>query len=328
MENKRNGRILRGVGGKYEVLLSDSSESRRIFCPARGVFRHDGIKPLPGDLVVLTFGEGDDRGKREGGVDSGWSIADILERRNALIRPALANLDFMFVTFAPADPDPAFDTIDKLIAVCEHNNITPIIIVTKSDLDPNGAERMRDIYAACGYDAFCLSKNDADAVSDLREHIFATLSGGKTAAFAGVSGVGKSTMMNLVFPQFSLETGEVSSRTGRGKHTTRQAEFFVIPIGEGERCFIADTPGFSMLDFERFDFMTIDDLTPCFVEFERYVGACQYADCTHTGEGENECAVKAAVRDGDIAESRYASYRQLYDVLKQKKNSDFKRSGK
>lgn len=328
MTNKCNGRILRGVGGKYEVLLGDGElDGRRIFCPACGAFRHDRVKPLPGDMVELRRGEDGD-GKKKGGVDSGWSITDILERRNSLIRPALANLDYMFVTFSPTDPIPAFDTIDKLIASCEKNMITPIVIVTKSDLDTDFAEQCREIYSSCGYDAFCLSRDDGGAIANLRAFIFDTLSGDRTAAFAGVSGVGKSTMMNLIFPDFSLETGDVSSRTGRGRHTTRQAEFFVISLGEGERCFIADTPGFSMLDFERFDFITLDDLVPSFRDIARFASDCRYGDCTHTGEGEEECAVKAALRDRLIAPSRYESYRRLYDILKQKKANDYKKTNK
>ena len=153
-----------------------------------------------------------------------------------------------------------------------------------------------------------------EGIDAVREYVFSHLSGGKIGAFAGASGVGKSTLMNAIFPDLSLETGDVSKKIGRGKHTTRHVQLY--PVGNGG--FLADTPGLSLLDFERFDFFELSDLISAFPDLCEHSVNCRYADCTHSGEGAEECAVMRAAKDGLIENSRLASYRELYATLKSK----------
>lgn len=293
---KTSGRILKGVGGKYTVLCGDT----RVIARARGVFRHDGISPEVGDFVtVRTEAEGD------------AYIEDIAARKNLLIRPPIANLDYMFITAAAAKPAPVPETLDKLSAICVHADIVPVFVITKCDLDPENGEKLAQIYRKSGFPAFTLSSENGDGIEDLRCFLTENLPE-KTAAFAGASGIGKSTLLNLLFPELTLETGGISERIERGKHTTRHVELFPALGG-----MIADTPGFSMLDFMRFDFMTVTDLPYAFPEFAPYLTNCRYTKCTHLCE--DGCAIVEAVRDGKIEPTRHASYAALYHILKEKK---------
>ncbi|MBQ9429413.1 MAG: ribosome small subunit-dependent GTPase A [Clostridia bacterium] len=289
------GKILKGVGGKYEVLCGDTRYAAR----ARGVFRHDGISPQVGDNVTLRIEE-----TGEHYIDS------IAERKNLLIRPPMANLDYMLITAAAAKPAPVPETLDKLSAVCVHNAITPIFVITKCDLDRAGGEELAALYRKAGFDAFTLSKDDEDAAKELHAYLSDRLAG-HTAAFAGASGIGKSTLLNRLFPALSLATGEISKKISRGRHTTRHVELFPVYGG-----FLADTPGFGMLDFLHFDFMELCDLADAFPEFAPYLGRCRYKGCTHLCE--DGCAVVEAVARGEIAPSRHESYRALYRTLKDK----------
>ncbi len=293
--------IIKGVGGLYTVRRPDGST---VACRARGSFRHDGITPLVGDRVTLA-----DDGEQ------GFVIDAICERSNSLIRPPMANLDCIFVTMAAASPAPILTTIDKLTAIAEHNQIEPIIVITKSELRPDYAEELRSLYASCGYSAFAVSAAQNTGIDALEDYINQNLSG-KIAAFAGASGVGKSTLLNRLFPHLALSTSEISRKIERGRHTTRQVELFAL--SEDENCgYIADTPGFSMLDFERFDFMDADDLPLAMREFASRIGECRYTKCSHTKE--EGCAILAAVKEGRIAKSRHESFCELDAVLKQKK---------
>ncbi len=307
------GRIIKGVGGLYHVKLFKSPDLPQGFdsntpvaCRAKGAFRHENLTPLVGDIVSLEI---DASGE--------CMISDITERKSALIRPPLANLDLMFVTFAAAKPAPVLETVDKLICILEHHRITPVIVVTKHDTKPDYAEQLCALYRAAGFDAFCTGSKDGTGIDALREYVRENCEG-KISAFAGASGVGKSTLLNALFPTLELQTGEVSRKIERGKHTTRTVELFPMPGTENG--YIADTPGFSMLDFARFNFFSKEDLPLTVREFAPYLGKCRFTKCSHTKE--QGCAVLEAVKKGEIAKSRHDSFVAIYDVLKNKHDWD------
>ncbi len=297
---RSEGRVMRGVGGLYEVRIVDEVGERRVVCRGRGALRRDDERLLVGDLCVVL----------EEGNDA--VIEKILPRRTSLIRPPLANLDYLFVITAASHPAPSYQTLDKLTAIAVHNAITPVMVVTKADLDAGAAEEMAAIYRAAGFPVFILSPelDTADLSLYIKEHV----RDGRCAAFAGASGVGKSTLLNRLFPALSLATGAISRKISRGRHTTRSVELFITPEGG----LLADTPGFSMLDFLRFDFFSLEELPATFPEFSPELSACRYADCTHTKE--EDCGVSIAVSRGRIPVSRHESYRELYKILKEKKN--------
>ena len=313
---KANGKIVKGVGGKYTVRTADGA---RFAARARGAFRHAQISPEVGDDVMLRIEENGDA-----------YIESIGARRNLLIRPPMANLDILFITAAAAKPAPILSTLDKLSAICVHGGILPVFVITKCDLDPAGGARIAALYEKSGFPAFTLrglgedagsadgtestnstNSTDAGEVTALRAFLAENLPG-KTAAFAGASGIGKSTLLNLLFPALALATGSISEKIERGRHTTRHVELF-----EADGGLVADTPGFSMLDFMRFDFMKVGDLADAFPDFAPYLGKCRYTKCTHLCE--DGCAVCEAVARGDIERSRHDSYVELYHTLKEKK---------
>lgn len=293
---KQDGKIIKGVGGKYTVLCGGETVTAR----ARGVFRHEQISPEVGDNVTVRI-------EQEGDA----YIEDIHERKNLLIRPPMANLDYMFITASAAKPAPILATLDKLSAICVHSDILPVFVITKYDLDAGMGQKVADLYRHSGFTVFTLSAEDGEGIEELRAFLEENLPG-KTAAFAGASGIGKSTLLNALFPALGLATGGISERIARGKHTTRHVELFSAFGG-----MVADTPGFSMLDFMRFDFMTAEDLPYVFPEIEPYLGRCRYTKCTHLCE--DGCAIVEAVRNGEIEPSRHESYVELYNILKDKK---------
>ena len=242
-------------------------------------------------------------------------IDELCERKNALIRPPLANLDYMFITMAAASPAPILTTVDKLICIAEFNNIEPIIVITKRELDEDYAAELESIYKKSGFIVFSLSAKNNIGVDEIHAFIERELVG-KTSAFAGASGIGKSTLLNALFPSLELSTSEISRKIQRGRHTTRKAELYCID-NSTDCGYIADTPGFSMLDFERFDFFEKEDLPSTMREFDDYIGACKYTKCSHTKE--EGCAILEAVRSGAIPKSRHESFCELYEVLKAKK---------
>lgn len=323
MEYKAKGRITKGVGGLYYVLVSEADEAsligRLIPCRARGKFRHGNISPLVGDIAEITFNERtlkslDDTEKKSKNDISETAISNICDRKNALIRPPLANLDYMFISMASASPTPILSTVDKLISIAEFNSIEPAIIISKNELDPDYAEKIREIYEKAGFKVFSVSVFENEGIDELSHFIRMELAG-KIAAFAGASGVGKSSLMNKLFPSLGLQTGEISRKIERGKNTTRHTELFTHQCEDGEG-YIADTPGFSMLDFEHFDFFKKDDLPLTMREFDDYIGLCKYTKCSHTKE--DGCAILEAVKRGDIAKSRHDSFVEMYEVLKNK----------
>ena len=306
-KNIIEGTIIKGVGGLYTVLCdgaSDDFNERLIDCRARGVFRHESITPMPGDKVKLL----------KDSQETDYIIDTIEERRSSLVRPAMANLTHLFIVIPAAKPKPDLLTADKLISAAEGKDIEPVIIITKADIDADESERLKSIYETGGFTVFCLSAVTGEGTEALSEYISAN-SEGMIAAFAGASGAGKSTLMSRIFPDLKLKTGEVSRKTQRGKHTTRHAELYPFKTKEGV-CLIADTPGFSMLDYTRFYFFDASELPYTFREFKEYLGECKYTKCTHIKE--EGCAVLAAIKAGEIAKIRHENYLLILEEIKKK----------
>lgn len=303
MSTENTYRVLGCLGGLYEL---ENASGARLFCRARGAFRHADTRVLVGDFVRVADDHGD------------ACIEEIIARKNALIRPRMANLDILIAVCAVKDPAPVHDTLDKLLAICAHNGIECALVLSKCDLaSACEIETLASVYRRAQYSVFPLSTKTGAGLDAFGEYLDRTMQGGRTLAFAGASGVGKSTLLNAVFEGISRETGSVSEKIGRGRHTTRDVHLF-----EGRGGYIADTPGFSMLDFLRFDFFTLEELPATFPEVAQHGAHCRYADCTHRRE--EECAVRDAVLRGDMAQSRYDSYCSLYDVLKEKKKNAYK----
>lgn len=305
---EKHGKVTKGLGGLYEVRIEDEGSVERLACRAKGNLKRDEEKLLIGDNVTVTIDDS---------TPDGVVISSFDERKNSLIRPPLANLDYLFIVFAAAKPSPVIETVDKLIAIAVHNGITPVCVITKTDLDSSAAEEYAEIYRLAGIETFVTSSMAGDGVKELSLYIKNEVNFGKTAAFAGASGVGKSTLMNALFPNLALATAEISRKIERGRHTTRHVEIFDIEDSL-DTGFLADTPGFSLIDFARFDFFSLDELLPTFPELIPYVGKCRYADCAHVGEGVDECAVARAAAEGRIAPSRLQSYRSIWRTLKEK----------
>ena len=302
MENLK-GIIINGVGGLYFVR----TENGEVFpCRAKGAFRKKGLSPLAGDFVSI-------RPPEVSGKE--YFIEEIAERKNSLIRPPMANLQTLFVTFAPKNPEPSTLYLDKLLSIAVFNRITPVVVITKSDISPELADHYADIYRKAGFPVFISSSENGEGVEALKEYI-SSLSG--ICAFAGASGVGKSTLMNALFPSLTLDTGALSEKISRGKHTTRSVTLYpmkeLLPSAS-DNAYIADTPGFSMLDFIEFDFYSVEDLPHCFPEFAPYLSECRYTDCSHTKESANDCAIAAAIERGEIAKERHESYLSIYADL-------------
>lgn len=288
MEQEKTGLILKGIGGFYYVKAGDTVYE----CKARGVFRRNAITPLVGDHVKLLIEE-----------NQSPVIAEILPRKNSLIRPPMANLDQLVLVAATCDPAPSTLVIDKIIAAAEDKGISPILVISKIDLEQ--AQWMRDIYEPIGFPVVLVSSATGEGVEQVKE-----LLRGKITAFTGNSGVGKSSLLNQIDRRFCLETGEISRKLGRGRHTTRQVELFPLEGGG----YVADTPGFSAIQMERYDVVHKEQLPYCFREFEPFLDQCRFPSCSHTCE--KGCAVLEAVREGKISRSRHESYVALYQEVK------------
>lgn len=295
-----NGVIVGCLGGLYSVLCDGMIYS----CRARGSFRHEKNPPLVGDRCSFAAEQ-----KR------GFVIEKLEERKNALIRPSVSNIDYLMIAFAVRSPAPDALYIDKLTSVAVYNKIAPVIAITKADLDGEAAEKYREIYEKAEIPVFLTSSEKNEGVDALRD--FIASHSDATFAFAGASGVGKSSLLNAIFPELLLKTGAISEKIERGKHTTRAVSLFqMCDFIDGASGFIADTPGFSMLDFVAFNFFSIDDLPHTFPEFEKYLGKCRWRDCTHTKE--DGCAVAEATQRGEIALSRRESFLKMYEELSKK----------
>ena len=288
------GRIVKGIAGFYYVYV----EKEGLFeCKAKGVFRNRKEKPLVGDKVDIDVLS---KEKMEG------NIKRILPRKSELIRPNVANIDQALVVFALKEPDPNLNLLDRFLIGMERQQVKTVICFNKSDLvSDEYLQQMKHIYENCGCQVLSSSVYEQKGIDEIREVLK-----GKTTALAGPSGVGKSSIFNMVSPDFKMETGSVSDKIKRGKHTTRHSE--LIPIGEDT--YIMDTPGFSSLYTNEFE---KEELKYYFTEFEPYEGTCRFLGCDHVHEP--DCAVKEALAEGKIHPIRYENYLEMYKELKEKR---------
>lgn len=288
------GKIIKGIAGFYYV---HDGRSKVYECKAKGIFRNRGIKPLVGDDVEFTIL---DEADAEGNIDA------ILPRRNALIRPAVANVDQAMVLFAVTHPDPNLNLLDRFLVMMEAQEVPVTLCFNKLDLASGGQmDKYRLIYEPAGYQVHFISALEEIGLAGMRN-----LMRGKTTVLAGPSGVGKSTLINSIQPEAKMETGEISRKIQRGKHTTRHSELFYVEADT----FMMDTPGFSSIYIEE---MAAEELRNYFPEFSGYEEDCRFLGCVHIGE--TVCGVKEAVKDGQISGSRYHNYRLLYQELKDKR---------
>lgn len=296
---KLNGLIIKGIGGFYYI---EADEDGKIYeCKARGKFRKEKITPYAGDRVLI-----DTDVIIDSEIENTAAIDEIYERRNYIIRPPVANLDNLFIISSVKEPSPDTLLIDKAAAIATMSEITPILVLTKTDLsgfDEITAE-IKAIYDMAGIKCIVVSSVTNKGVSEVKK-----LLDGKISAFTGNSGVGKSTLLNALFPNFNLKTGETSQKLGRGRHTTREVELHKIDGG-----YVADTPGFSTFDMARQGMNDKEQLIYGFSDFMPYFGKCRFTSCTHTGE--KGCAIAEAVNNSEIAKSRYQSYLAMYDEIK------------
>lgn len=284
----KTGKIVKGIGGFYYVDVNDTIYE----CKARGNFRNKKIIPLVGDNVEISVNDNAEN-----------TIDNILPRKNQLVRPPLANLDTLFIVNSIVDPKINTSVIDKLIAIAEYKNIEPIIVLTKTDLC-NEYQNYVDIYKNAGFNIVVCDNTISQGVDEIKN-----LMNNKISAFTGNTGVGKSTLLNNLFPNLDLATGETSKKLGRGRHTTRHCELFKFENG-----YVADTPGFSSLDFEKCEVIYKEDLPDCFREFRQYLGLCKFNSCSHIAD--KGCAVLDAVEKGVISQSRHNSYISMYNDVK------------
>ena len=285
---KIDGIIIKGIGGFYYVEAADGIIYE---CKARGVFRKEKITPLAGDKVEISVDENNKN-----------SIDKIYERRNMFKRPPIANVDKLVVVSSVCDPRPNLLIIDRLTAVAVYKNVEPIIVFTKNDLQ--SADEYIEIYKNAGFKAFAVSNETGEGIGEIK----AVIENG-VCVFTGNSGVGKSSLINRMYPDFALETGEISKKLGRGRHTTRHVELLKINNG-----YIADTPGFSSLDFETNDLIKKDELAFCFPDFSDYIDSCKFSTCAHVND--KGCRLIEAVNNGDVMRSRHESYVTMYNEVK------------
>ena len=295
MTEKTEGRILRSLSGFYDV----QTPGGLITCRARGILRKAGNSPLTGDLVEIS-------------VEKGKGMVErILPRKNHFIRPAVANVDALVVFAANVNPVTEPFLIDRVAAIAGDQNVDVYLCVNKCDLDP--AYDLVRIYEHAGFPVICTSAETGEGVQELR-----SLLEGKLTAFTGNSGVGKSSILNRLAPELKLETGEVSEKLGRGRHTTRHVELFAL----GDNTYVADTPGFSSFDTDQMELILKENLQYAFPDFGRFLGKCRFDDCSHRKEP--DCAVRSAVEAGEIEGSRYESYLRLYEKSSQIKAWEMK----
>lgn len=285
------GKIIKGIAGFYYVHIPEQGIYE---CKARGVFRNQSIKPLIGDNVTIQALENE---------ENKGNILEIKERKNALIRPTVANIDQAMIVFSVNQPKPNLNLLDRFLIMVEQEHIPVNICFNKVDtLDHAEIEKMKKIYNSIGYCVYLTSALLYDGIDHLSNALY-----NKTTVFAGPSGVGKSSILNLIQKEVELETGAISEKAQRGKHTTRHAELICFD----EHSYVVDTPGFSSLSL---DTLQPSDLKNYFIEFDQYKDKCKFLGCNHLNEP--DCGVKEALSKGKISESRYYNYQLIYDELK------------
>lgn len=285
------GKIVKGISGFYYVHVVGTGIYE---CKAKGVFRNRKVKPLVGDNVEIVVL---DEEKHLGNVE------EILPRKNELIRPAVSNIDMALVIFAAAKPDPNFNLLDRFLCMMEYQKVLVTICFNKCDLvSEEEKENLQKIYAPAGYDILFTSVKTGENIDRLK-----ALLAEKTTTVAGPSGVGKSSLVNELQTDVRMQTGAISDKIGRGKHTTRHSEIISI----GQDTYIMDTPGFSSMDLPGFE---KEDLWTCYPEFVPYEPECRFIGCSHIGEP--DCGVKNALAEGKISRVRYDNYVMLYDEMK------------
>ncbi len=285
------GMIRKALSGFYYVL---TGEGALLECKAKGIFRKEGRSPLVGDRVLV-----------ENGV-----VAEIFPRKNEILRPPAANLDLAVLVVSAIQPAPNALILDKLIAVCESKRIEPVLVFTKGDLADSGA--IQAVYRGAGFRVFTSVPGQTD-YSGLLSCLC-----GRLSIFIGNSGVGKSTLMNALIPGIGLETGAVSDKLGRGRHTTRHVEIYELPNGG----LVADSPGFSTVELDKYGRIRKEELADCFREFGEYTGSCRFPDCSHRVE--KGCGVLAALAEGKISHSRHESYCAMYEDAMQTPDWEWK----
>ena len=288
------GKIIKGIAGFYYVHVVEFGVYE---CKAKGVFRKEKIKPLVGDVVEIDILDE---------VEKKGNIVEILERTNELIRPAVANIDQALVVFAVTKPKPHFNLLDRFLVMMESKGIPVVLCFNKKDIATDKEiQQLKDIYANCGYEIVFTSARENQNIEDVK-----ALLKNKTTAIAGPSGVGKSSIINLLQRNVQMETGSISEKIERGKHTTRHSELIWIE----DNTYIMDTPGFSSLYTNEFE---KEELKYYFTEFEPYEGTCRFLGCDHVHEP--DCAVKEALAEGKIHPIRYENYLEMYKELKEKR---------
>lgn len=290
------GVIVKSIGGLYTVEAPEGIYE----CKARGIFRNRDISPCCGDRVDIECDS------------SGNIITAIYERKSHIIRPPLSNLDQLVYVASISQPNPNLLLIDKFIAISEFKGISPVVVITKIDL--SNFEEIVSVYEKAGITAFAVNNLTGEGTDTVLEILK-----GKFSAFTGNTGVGKSSLLNNILPEGDIQTGEISKKLGRGRHTTRHVELYKL----GADTYIADTPGFSTFETQKYDIIFKDELASCFRDFSKYEGECRFPDCSHTKE--KGCAVIDAVKSGEIAKSRHDSYVQMYEEAKLLKEWEHKK---
>ena len=288
MMKTQTGRIIRSLSGFYDVQTPEGI----VTCRGRGSLRRSGDSPLTGDIVEITS----EKGK--------GMVEKILPRKNSFVRPAVANIDALVVFAANVNPVTEPFLIDRVAAIAGDRDVPVYLCINKCDLDP--AVDLVKIYRNAGFTVIAASAETGEGVEQLRDLIR-----GKLTAFTGNSGVGKSSMLNRLCPELQLPTGEVSEKLGRGRHTTRHVELYCLE----QDTYVADTPGFSSFDTDQMEIILKENLQYAFPDFGKYLGCCQFHDCTHRKEP--GCAVRKAVEDGLVEPTRYDSYLRLYEKASQ-----------